>query len=221
MQAGDSFDLAVALTSLLIGVGYNAYVVVGYAPDAVVFNDQSQTVCPLIVSSWPESTINTLCSLTTTHSSLTQQLHSPLQEKERREAEGGAPAVVTGPGARAGTAPSNGESQRAGSAKPKPVEAKGVSAFCMRSRRIPFGGFTTRCPLMHALTPPAFLISFLPLHQQKSKYQVKQGTQLFSKFLKGQEEKAQKEEEEARKAGGDASPDDQQVRGRRSLVVEG
>lgn len=49
-QAGDSFDLAVALTSLLIGVGYNAYVVVGYAPDAVVFNDQSRTVCPLIVS---------------------------------------------------------------------------------------------------------------------------------------------------------------------------
>lgn len=95
-QAGDSFDLAVALTSLLLGVGYNAYVVVGYAPDAVVFNDQSRTVCPLI-------------------------------EKERREAEGGAAPVVTGPGARLGSAPSNGESQRAGSAKPKPVEAK-VSA---------------------------------------------------------------------------------------------
>lgn len=31
-QAGDAFDMSVALCSLLIGVGYNAYVVVGYAP---------------------------------------------------------------------------------------------------------------------------------------------------------------------------------------------
>lgn len=33
-QAGDCFDFAVALASLLIGAGYNAYVVVGYAPGA-------------------------------------------------------------------------------------------------------------------------------------------------------------------------------------------
>jgi hypothetical protein len=31
-QAGDSFDLAGVLASLLIGVGYNAYMVMGYAP---------------------------------------------------------------------------------------------------------------------------------------------------------------------------------------------
>jgi hypothetical protein len=31
-QAGDSFDLSVVLCSLLLGVGYNSYVVVGYAP---------------------------------------------------------------------------------------------------------------------------------------------------------------------------------------------
>lgn len=60
--------------------------------------------------------------------------------------------------------------------------------------------------------------SFLPRALQKSKYQVKKGTQLFSKFLKGQEEKAQKEEEEARKAGGDANPDDQQVGGRGGVL---
>jgi len=32
VQAGDTFDMSVILCSLLLGVGYNAYVVVGYAP---------------------------------------------------------------------------------------------------------------------------------------------------------------------------------------------
>lgn len=31
-QAGDTFDMSAILCSLLLGVGYNAYVVVGYAP---------------------------------------------------------------------------------------------------------------------------------------------------------------------------------------------
>ncbi|KAL6761433.1 hypothetical protein V8C86DRAFT_3131553 [Haematococcus lacustris] len=47
-QAGDAFDMAVVLCSLLVGVGYNAYVVVGYAPPAVTSNDQSQTSCPVL-----------------------------------------------------------------------------------------------------------------------------------------------------------------------------
>ena len=47
-QAGDSFDMAVVLASLLLGAGYNAFVVMGYAPHAVTANDQSATECPVL-----------------------------------------------------------------------------------------------------------------------------------------------------------------------------
>lgn len=47
-QAGDAFDMSVLLVSLLIGAGFDAYVIVGYAPPAVVRNDQSKTACPLL-----------------------------------------------------------------------------------------------------------------------------------------------------------------------------
>jgi len=47
-QAGDSFDIATLLTSLLCGVGYDAYMVVGYAPPDVVLNDQTKSTCPLL-----------------------------------------------------------------------------------------------------------------------------------------------------------------------------
>lgn len=47
-QAGDCFDLSVALASVLSGAGYNAYVVVGYAPRHVTLNDQSGRMCPLL-----------------------------------------------------------------------------------------------------------------------------------------------------------------------------
>lgn len=47
-RAGDSFDLALVLASLLIGVGFNAFVVMGYAPYAVVQNDQRNTVCTVL-----------------------------------------------------------------------------------------------------------------------------------------------------------------------------
>ncbi|GMH37248.1 hypothetical protein BSKO_05121 [Bryopsis sp. KO-2023] len=40
-QAGDCFDIAATLCSLLIGVGFDAYVVVGYGPRAIVVNDQT------------------------------------------------------------------------------------------------------------------------------------------------------------------------------------
>ena len=45
-QAGDSFDLAILEASLLLGVGYDAYVVVGYALRSITQNDQSCLVCP-------------------------------------------------------------------------------------------------------------------------------------------------------------------------------
>jgi transglutaminase-like putative cysteine protease len=47
-QAGDSLDMATLLVSILIGVGFDAYVVVGYAPHEIVRNDQSMAVCPLL-----------------------------------------------------------------------------------------------------------------------------------------------------------------------------
>lgn len=45
-QAGDCFDMAILLCSLLLGVGYDAYVVSGYAPKLVTCNDQSNESCP-------------------------------------------------------------------------------------------------------------------------------------------------------------------------------
>jgi hypothetical protein len=42
-QAADAFDAAGVLCSLLLGAGYNAFVVMGYAPLAVTLNDQSST----------------------------------------------------------------------------------------------------------------------------------------------------------------------------------
>lgn len=47
-QAGDSLDMATLLVSILAGAGFDAYVVVGYAPPEVVRNDQSAAVCPLL-----------------------------------------------------------------------------------------------------------------------------------------------------------------------------
>ena len=42
-QAGDCFDMAQLLCSLLLGVGYDAYVVSGYARAAITHSDQSAT----------------------------------------------------------------------------------------------------------------------------------------------------------------------------------
>ncbi|CAG9466922.1 unnamed protein product [Pedinophyceae sp. YPF-701] len=47
-QAGDSFDMSMLLASLLLGVGYDAYVVVGYAPRKVCLYDLTETECPLV-----------------------------------------------------------------------------------------------------------------------------------------------------------------------------
>jgi hypothetical protein len=45
-QAGDCFDFAIALCSLLIGTGYNAYVVYGTAPKSITIKDESLMECP-------------------------------------------------------------------------------------------------------------------------------------------------------------------------------
>lgn len=46
-NTGDSFDLATLLCSLLLGAGYDAYVVCGYAPRFITLRDQSNTKCPI------------------------------------------------------------------------------------------------------------------------------------------------------------------------------
>eukprot|EP01039_Chlorochromonas_danica_P012943 gene12943-14923_t len=45
---GDSFDIANVLCSFLLGAGYDAYVVHGYAPKYIAMKDQSMTRCPII-----------------------------------------------------------------------------------------------------------------------------------------------------------------------------
>ena len=45
-QIGDSFDISIVLCSLLIGAGYNAYVVYGKAPRAITTKDESNLSCP-------------------------------------------------------------------------------------------------------------------------------------------------------------------------------
>lgn len=47
-QAGDCFDFSSVLVSLLTGVGYDAYCVMGYAPKAVTFSDQELLTCPIL-----------------------------------------------------------------------------------------------------------------------------------------------------------------------------
>lgn len=45
-QIGDCFDLSIVLCSLLIGAGYNAYVVYGKAPRYITTKDESNLPCP-------------------------------------------------------------------------------------------------------------------------------------------------------------------------------
>lgn len=45
---GDSFDIAHLIASFLLGDGYDAYIVHGYAPRHIALKDQSKTICPMI-----------------------------------------------------------------------------------------------------------------------------------------------------------------------------
>ncbi|RDD44284.1 Dynein regulatory complex subunit 7 [Trichoplax sp. H2] len=47
-QKGNSFDFSMLLCSLLLGVGYDAYCVLGYASRETTYMDQSREFCPLI-----------------------------------------------------------------------------------------------------------------------------------------------------------------------------
>eukprot|EP00929_Paragymnodinium_shiwhaense_P051937 TRINITY_DN2605_c0_g1_i1.p1 TRINITY_DN2605_c0_g1~~TRINITY_DN2605_c0_g1_i1.p1 ORF type:complete len:842 (+),score=224.22 TRINITY_DN2605_c0_g1_i1:100-2625(+) len=45
-QAGDCFDLSIALCSLLLGVGYDAYCVSGFAPRFITMRNEARSACP-------------------------------------------------------------------------------------------------------------------------------------------------------------------------------
>ena len=45
-QVGDSFDFSIVLCSLLIGAGYDAYVVYGTAPKYITTKNESMLECP-------------------------------------------------------------------------------------------------------------------------------------------------------------------------------
>merc|ERR1711990_127273 len=47
-QKGNSFDYSTLLCSLLLGAGYDAYVVSGYASREICNMDQTREACPLL-----------------------------------------------------------------------------------------------------------------------------------------------------------------------------
>ena len=47
-QAGNCFEMAFTLCSLLTGVGYDAYCVIGYATKGITTLDESTEVCPVL-----------------------------------------------------------------------------------------------------------------------------------------------------------------------------
>ena len=47
-QVSDSFGFAMVLASLLLGAGFDAYVVCGYAPRWITMRDQTDVLCPVI-----------------------------------------------------------------------------------------------------------------------------------------------------------------------------
>ncbi len=59
--SGDSYDIAVLLCSFLLGAGYDAYVVNGYAPRSITLRDQSRTQAPLSKTVMDSSTLESIC----------------------------------------------------------------------------------------------------------------------------------------------------------------
>mmetsp|Transcript_36122 Transcript_36122/g.81720 ORF Transcript_36122/g.81720 Transcript_36122/m.81720 type:complete len:855 (+) Transcript_36122:52-2616(+) len=51
-QAGDCFDMSIALCSMLIGVGYDAYCVSGFAPRYITTRNEARSACPQL--EWEE-----------------------------------------------------------------------------------------------------------------------------------------------------------------------
>lgn len=51
-QAGDCFDLSIAVCSLLLGVGYDAYCVSGFGPRFIATRNEARSACPML--DWEE-----------------------------------------------------------------------------------------------------------------------------------------------------------------------
>ena len=47
-QKGNSFEYSTLLCSLLIGAGYDAYVISGYADKETCLMDETREICPLL-----------------------------------------------------------------------------------------------------------------------------------------------------------------------------
>lgn len=50
LQKGNCFEYSTLLVSLLIGAGYDAYVVSGYASREVCLMDETREICPLVAT---------------------------------------------------------------------------------------------------------------------------------------------------------------------------
>ena len=120
-RQGNCFDCAFILASVLIGVGYDAYMVNGYATAAICTGDESHRVCPLLpkdsepdpIPEWERD-----FDLSDLQSPLAEDLYRVTIKrqrdqriKERNEAVQGLEYLLQQEKARAGLPPHDGESQ--------------------------------------------------------------------------------------------------------------
>jgi len=164
-QTADAFDASMVLCSLLLGAGYNAFVVMGYAPLAVTLNDQTQVKCPLLAQQ--------------------QQQQGPWW-MHTASGPGTTAGSTNGPGTRgqgstssisssaAGTAAGGGTSASGrdsdSSSKPGNVSSSGGDASSTSSGSRPAGG-------------PAAAAGGADEPGKRKKYQIKPKPELLSKFL--------------------------------------
>eukprot|EP00405_Crypthecodinium_cohnii_P015697 CAMPEP_0206460696 /NCGR_PEP_ID=MMETSP0324_2-20121206/24897_1 /ASSEMBLY_ACC=CAM_ASM_000836 /TAXON_ID=2866 /ORGANISM="Crypthecodinium cohnii, Strain Seligo" /LENGTH=839 /DNA_ID=CAMNT_0053932431 /DNA_START=71 /DNA_END=2587 /DNA_ORIENTATION=- len=80
-QAGDSFDLSIALCSLLLGVGYDAYCVSGFAPRFITTRNEARSACPQL--DWNQ-VVRTEKSQSTEDSEFTIHKKPPLASEYRQ-----------------------------------------------------------------------------------------------------------------------------------------
>ena len=58
-RQGNAFDYCFILASVLIGVGYDAYIINGYAAAAICTGDESKRICPLLLQDTePDPSLN-------------------------------------------------------------------------------------------------------------------------------------------------------------------
>lgn len=98
--------MSIALVSLLIGVGYDAYVVSGYAKEYITLNDQTKRKCPEVVE--PEDEEGAASSSTTASNNATSSHHASHQQNSTHAHSNNTAATESGDGSGSGT---NGSSE--------------------------------------------------------------------------------------------------------------